>query len=72
VAGSGPDSKRRQVVGWDSSYKVGSLNLFRIFNSANFALGLGLIHYLRKSARATFVHFRPFLPLNKASNTATI
>lgn len=52
------------VKWWDGSYPVGSFSLFHFFNSANFALGLGLIHYLRKSARSTFVRFRPFLPIS--------
>lgn len=53
------------LVKWgDGSYPVGSFSLFHFFNSANFALGLGLIHYLRRSARSTFVRFRPFLPLS--------
>ncbi len=52
------------VKWWDGSYPVGTLNLFHFINSSNFAIGLGLVHYLRKSARATFIHFRPFLPLD--------
>ncbi|HEU4741640.1 MAG TPA: hypothetical protein VFS50_08620 [Meiothermus sp.] len=52
------------VKWWDGSYPVGSINLFHFINSSMFAIGLGLVHYLRKSARATFAHFRPFLPMN--------
>jgi hypothetical protein len=53
------------LVKWgDGSYPVGTLNLFHFINSTNFALGLGLVHYLRRSARATFGHFRTFLPMN--------
>lgn len=52
------------VKWWDGSYPVGTLNLFHFINSSNFAVGLGLVHYLRRSARATFTHFRPFLPMN--------
>ncbi|MCX7783372.1 MAG: hypothetical protein N2318_06960 [Meiothermus sp.] len=58
------------VKWWDGSYPVGTLNLFHFINSTNFAIGLGLMHYLRRSARATFGHFRPFLPMNDRDSSA--
>jgi hypothetical protein len=50
----------------DGSYAVGQLNAFHFFNSFNFALGLGLLHYLRSAVQRRFEKFRPYLLVGEA------
>lgn len=54
------------VKWWDGSYPVGQFYPFHLLYSVNFAVGLGVLHYLREAARRRFARFRPYLKAEDA------